>query len=345
MNRDGSVHPPPDRRLDEPAEADPPPVRVAAAADEDAASSVERPLPLHRRKDDGAEVVAFPRPVSVKRRRAEPPVAEDGEEDEPFERPAYLASELLRQDWFPAAPLARTLRWCALAFGAVGAAGSIAVGEMTSGLMLLTTILVGCALAGAIPMSPPRRGGLLVLLGLTGCGLAGWLRMTHDPAAPLLAFGVAVTAGAFFFRAAHRRSRSARIVLAVGLLALASWLVLDGGLDALMVESFAWQDWLDPLMRVALGLILIAGTLTFLDPSGHGGAWAMGGALLGWFGASAAATMATLARPAHGTASIDTEAWAAAFAHPFLAALAAGGLCQLWARLANGARAELEAVS
>lgn len=352
---DSSFPRPPKRRLDE-AEADPP-MRVAAEADEDpqdAASSVERPLPLRRRKahDEVGQVVAFPRPVSVKRRRAELPEASpepaegaerekresrEREDEKTVPRPTYLASELLRQDWYPRTPLCRTLRWGALALGIAGSAGTIAFGGTAFGPLVLAAILGTCALAGAVPFTPQQRGVALAALGLAGAAFAGWVRMAHDPAAPLLAFSVTLTASALFFRAAHRTSRLARILVGIGLATVTSWLVLTGGLEALMVETFAWQDVVGPIVRVVLGLALVCGVLTFLDPSGHGGAWVVGAALVGWFGLEVAATLATAVWPAHGTSSanIGSEAWIASFAHPFLAALAAGGLCQVWVLLSR----------
>jgi hypothetical protein len=97
-----------------------------------------------------------------------------------------------------------------------------------------------------------------------------------------------------------------------------------------VVESFAWQDAAGPLARVVLGLALMGSVLTFLDPTGHGGAFIAGAALLGAFGVDALVTMAIAAWPERGDSTLGVEGWVATFAYPFLAAIAAGGLCQVW---------------
>lgn len=337
MSSDSSFPRPPKRRLEDRTDSDPAAIRVAGQADDDEASrSSERPLPLRRKKAEIGQVVEFPRPVSAKRRRAEAPAPKDAEPApepvDPTVRPTYLASELLRQDWFPRAPLARTLRWGALGLGTIGALGTIALGGTGLGPLVLASLLACAAVAGVVPIKPEQRGVALAVLGLAGAGFAGWWRMAHDPAAPLLAFSVILTASALLFRAAHRTSRMARVLVGIGLATIAAWLVLTGGLDALVVESFAWQHAVGPAARAMLGLVIVAGVLTFLDPNGHGGAWIVGAASIAWLGLDVTATMATGAWPVGGGAgeTVGSRDWIATFAQPFVATLAAGGLCQVW---------------
>lgn len=368
MSSDSGFPRPPIRRIDTRTQSDPHGTVVASGrADADASSSSERPLPLRRKKDEVGQVVAFPRPVSAKRRRAAPPddprdsgspqVSEDEVERTPIEppapetratpepqidraddevpldpalRPAYLASELLREDWFPRCPLARTLRWGALVMGAAGAVGTIVLGGTAFGPLVLASVLACCALAGLLPISAPQRGAALAVLGVVGTAFVGWVRVVDEPDVPLLAFGVTIASSALLFRAAHRTSRMARAMVAIGLVSVFAWLVLTGGLDALVVESFAWQHMVGPAVRIVLGITLVAGVLTFLDPTGHGGAWIVGGALIGWLALDVAATMAVAAWPLGGAPAGDEGVWVATLVYPFLAALGAGGLCQVW---------------
>ena len=82
-----------------------------------------------------------------------------------------------------------------------------------------------------------------------------------------------------------------------------------------------------------LGLVLLAGVLSFLDPRGHGGAWGTGLALLVWLGVEGAAGLALASWPAgRAAANVDLTQpeWLAAIALPLFCAITAGGLCQAW---------------
>lgn len=341
---DSSFPRPPARHIDSRL-ADPPSEPFVAASDEGSEASRSSERPLRRERDAVAEVVAFPRPVSQKRRRAEAPTpslvlvsdpADHQEAAEP-ERPAYLASELLREDWFPFAPLHRTRRWGALTVGAAGAAGTIAFGGFGLDALLLAAALACCALVALLPLRASHRGIAVTLLGGSGVAYAAWTRFVHDPAAPLLTFGIVLAASALLFRGAHRTSRLARVLVAMGLTATAAWLALSGGLQALVVEQLVWQAAVGPAVRFLLGLALIAGALTFLDPNGRGGAWIVSPILLACLGFEVLATLAMATWPLPDGPTLDRQAWVATFATPFLAALGAGGLCQVWVLVAGTA--------
>lgn len=348
MSSDSSVPRPPDRR----SQTAPRETRRAADIDGDeddapdgpngdAARSSERPLRALR--DEGAQVVAFPKTSTHRRRRVEPsgrepsaPQPVDPIAEEPVERPKYLASELLKQDWYPRTPLAKTLRWGALGVGAAGAAGVLALGGASLGALLLAGVLAACAVAGVVPLAPTTRGVLLAVLATGGTALAGWMRMDETASAPLLVGCITISASALFFRAAHRASGLARALVAVGLAASAGWLALTGGVEALVVESLAWQAWVGPVLRLTLGLVIVSSLLTFLDPTGHGGAWGAGLALLVWLLADAAVSVAMGLWPVRaGAVDLSEPSWLATCAYPFLAAIGAGGLCQVWVLLSR----------
>ena len=299
----------------------------------------------------GGEVVAFPRqPATERRRKPDAPISEErrldpsgeqpvqaptrsGEEEAP--RPKYLASELLKRDWAPKAPLKSTLKWGATGLGALGAVGIILIGGFAVEAIGLAALFALCSVAGLAPLNPDLRGAALALIGAAGLAWVGWLDAVPSHATPLLIGCITLTASALFFRGAHVLSKLARTLVALGLFATASWLVLTGGIDALVVQSMDWQAWLAPVTRILLALIAILAILSFLDPTAHGGAWIAGFALLGWLVLDAVAMIALSAVPARGPIVLEPSTWIAQAALPLFAAVAAGGLMQIWVMLAR----------
>jgi hypothetical protein len=328
----------------------------------DASQSTERPLRRTRREGDVAQVVKFPKqPVTQRRRRveaprdAEPPAPPSYEEptaapmeetDLDFSVPKYLASELLKVDWHPREPLKRTTRWTAVILGSLTAVAALALGGLERMPLVLAGIGAGCAVAGALPMPARVRGILLALLAVSGAAIAGWLRMVEglDPSSAIVGGCVTLSAGALFFRAEHRLSKLARGMVAVGLASLTGWLALTGGVEALIVDGLDWQEWVAPALRALLGLIVLASMLSFLDPSGRGGAAIAGAALLVWLALEGAARVALASWPVRGGGSVDLSQpdQLATLMLPLLAAIAAGGLCQLAVMFSRPSRARRE---
>lgn len=298
----------------------------------------------------GAEVVEFPSPTSTQRRRrpefarrsAEArareqtgtqrtrPSDEPGEED----RPRYLASELLQKEWFPRAPLRRTLRWGSVALGVLGVGTTFALGGLDGNAFGLVALFALCAVAGVVPLEAELRGAALGLIGASGAGWLGYLSSADGAGAatPLLIACVTLTVAALLFRAAHKTSKLARVLVGVGLVAVAGYLVLTGGVDAMVVESMAWQSWVVPVSRFLLIATVLLGALTFLDPTGHGGAWILGGSLLGWLALDACGSLLVATWPVRAPAAeLTPERLLVMGALPIFAAVTAGGLCQLLA--------------
>ena len=338
--------------------ADEPPA-AGTAGDEDVGRLL-RPAGVGRW--EGGEVVAFPsvpstqtrkRPSFVRERQARgearepqarPPSPATGAEPAPEDRPKFLASELLHEDWFPRTPLRRTLRWGSVGAGVLGVGTVIAV---TAGLGLgafgldslaLSVLFALCAIAGLAPLTAEQRGAALTLVGAAGASWLGVLSTSSTDAAatPLLLACVTLTVAALLFRAAHRTSRLARALLAVGLLATAGYLVLSGGIAAMTVESMEWQAWVVPASRWLLAAVVLVSALSFLDPTGHGGAWALGVAFLVWLALDATGLVALAAWPARApAAAVTAERWFIIGALPIFAAVTAGGLCQLLALVSH----------
>jgi len=345
----------------------PDPVPAGTWADEDSerASEVDRLLrPAGVEEWGGGEVVEFPRQPATRRRKkadggaSAPEQAEQQEAQAPLsdqsgtvpthaptetgeaepERPKFLASELLKRDWTPTHPLRRTLRWGAIVLGVLGAIGTPTLGELAPNALGLGLLFALCAAAGIAPLSPNVRGATLATVGTLGAVCVGWMSASTSQRSgtALLIACVTLTASALFFRAAHNRSTLARVLVGVGLVATAGWLVLTGGLDELVVQTLEWQSWIEPVSRVALCMIAVLTLLTFLDPSGSGGAWTAGYALLVWLALDAAGGLSLAVLPVRGEA-LDPQAagWMLRAALPLFAALAAGGLCQVWVLLAR----------
>jgi hypothetical protein len=349
--------PPGARVLDFPSEEVSSPGRAVPAGtwnepeEADAAQSTERPV-RRTQRGDVAQVVEFPRaPVTQRRRRARAP-GERGDEPsgrqstqafdpsvppqlgDEDERPKFLASELLKTNWFPRTPLKRTARGISLGLGAIGAIAVLLAGRASEDSWLLSGVLAACAVAGAVPMPPRFRGVCLAALGVSGVGVAGWTLYASgmDPAAPLQIACITLCAAALFFRAAHRTSRFARALVAVGLAAVAGWLLLAGGVEAFIVDSFAWQSWMLPGLRLLLAAVVLSSLLSFLDPTGDGGGWYAAAALLGWILLDAGGAIALALFPLHGPATdIGAARMLATIAVPLVASIAAIGLAQVLA--------------
>lgn len=331
------------------------PVPAGTWADEDSqrASTLDRLLkPAGLGEWEGAEVLEFPRrPPSRRRRkpRIEPSSEErsiDASGTQPTQEPTppaeeeprlpeYLASKLLRRDWSPRTPLRRTLKWGSIVLGAGGAVGTILIGGFAPPAMGLAALFALCAVAGLAPLTPELRGGALATIGSAGLAWVGWLQAVESHATPLLLGCITITASALFFRASHVTSRFARLLVGVGLFATASWLVLTGGIDALVVETVAWQSFVGPASHVLLGSIALLAILSFLDPTSHGGAWVAGFALLGWLAVDAGGMVTLAAFPQRGAAALEPSTWIAQAALPLFAAVAAGGLTQIWVMISR----------
>ena len=246
-------------------------------------------------------------------------------------RPKFLASELLQRDWTPPAPLRRTLRWGAVIVGVLGAVGVLTLGALAPDALALAVLFLLCAAAGVIPLKAPVRGMALATVGAAGAIGVGVAEQRTGT--PLLLGCTILTASALFFRASHNRSRFARTLVGVGLAATAGWLVLTGGLDAIVVASLDWQAWLRPVSRLILALTATLTLLTFLDPTSPGGAWVAGGAMLAWLVLDVAVGGLLASFPLRGADHIAEAGWAVRAALPLFAMIAAGGLSQVWVTL------------
>ena len=316
--------------------------------DGDAAVSQSAERMLQPAGAGSAEIVEFPTSGTEKRRRLEDASGTqrthqpDVEEGPP--RPKYLASELLAEDLTPAEPLRRTLRWGAVILGIAGAIASAVSGGLSTASLTIAAVFAIAAAAGVAPLTPRQRGPILATFGVLGAAGAAWVGTASAVAGPswmgipLLTACVIVAVSALLFRGAHVVSRLARALVVVGIGALAGWLFLSGGIEATVVAAPAWQAFVFPVLRIGLVAVLLGAALTFLDPRGQGGAAIAAGGLLLWVTLFCGATLVLDLLPLRAraeTITIGDPRWVALCAIPFFAALAGGGLCQVYAMVAG----------
>lgn len=282
-----------------------------------AASPLEEAEREPARDRPDAQVVAFP----GQRERAGPaPAKEESQAGlDPPPPPRYLASELLRDP-----PLAEPYGWTARTIGAsggiAGAAASLVLGPPDLAMAGIFAVIAGLAV---LPLPFSLRSGGFAVAASIGLAIATWKRTggAEGESIGLAIMGTTLLAAAQLLRAIQRRSKFARVAMAVGVIGTAAWLVLDGGLDAMVVRDNSIEAWLGPLVRAALTIVLSLSLLGFLDDQGTSGTRVWPWLVLGWSALEALLTIAMLG---------SDEAVATA-ATPVFSAVAALGWMQLWA--------------
>lgn len=291
----------------------------------------------------GAEVVPLrPRPdqvdepdVAAAEREPEPAPEEARPPSEPpparsaARRPPILASESLREDLEPTDPGRAELRVVGTVLGLAGAVGSFALGGPGLGVLLGAAALACVAIASATPMSYGRRG--FTVAGIVAAGLVAtvWARLAEGaaPATPLLAVGTVLLGGGLLFRAAWRASHTARLVVALGMAAVAVWFGWAGGILGMTNLDMAWQSWAPAVLRVGFVLLLLFSLLAFMDATSTAGARVWGGWLLAWYGLHVGVESASLVWPqAGGGSGLPSSAAGLAVADALLVSLGAVAL-------------------
>lgn len=209
-----------------------------------------------------------------------------------------LASEALREDLIPAEPGKEAMRRVAIAAGVLGAIVSGAAFAMLGpgvATVVALAAFVGAAAAGAAPLSYDRRAWVVLAAGAVALVAATADRVARGApwGEPLIAVAIPVLASGLFFRAAHRASKSARGIVAVGLLLVVAWLVLAGtGIPGAALHGDGWPIWVATALRGVLGLLVLLSLLAFMHAGTTGGCNTWGGIALGWLAAHVATLVA-----------------------------------------------------
>jgi hypothetical protein len=285
----------------------------------------------------GAHPGGLPRMAAPSEARAATAVATTGSHAMQPRRPPVLASEALLRDLAPPRPARRALRfWCPL----LGSLGASIAWLLTKGQGVgwpLAGAFAGLALLGLPPMPYAGRASAVATVAGTGLALVLWTDAASPDGASTIALTVSVTllAAGLYFRAWHRASALARMIVSAGVLIGASLLWINGSLSDLTLFDTAWQSWLPRLLGLVFGLLLMLSLLAFMDPRSTGGASVWATLILVWHGMHAAVTILHAAWPKSSDTAhmeripVDTLlAWASA---PMLTALLSLGLAQLLA--------------
>jgi hypothetical protein len=252
-------------------------------------------------------------------------------------RPPVLASEALLRDLAPSRPARRALRiWSPV----LGGFGACVIWLLTDGQGLgwpIVGAFVGLALLGLPPMPYAGRASAVATVAGTGLALLLWTDGTTPGglSAVLLTVAVTMLAAGLYFRAWHRASALARVIVAAGVLLGALFLWTSGDLADLTLFDTSWQSWLPRLVGLSFGILLMFSLLAFMDARSTGGAAVWASFMLCWLGVHAAVEILHAAWPKY-EASPDIKripldtllAWTST---PLLTALLALGLAQLLA--------------
>jgi hypothetical protein len=238
-------------------------------------------------------------------------------------RPIWLASELLRER-LPAEPYARVSRVLAVAAGVGGALFTAFFGVGENGAHLgIAGLLVAIAIAALAPLEFRMRAAAFAVLASIGLVIA----TTSVKAGPgadvfgLATLGTTLLAAAQLLRSIHRTSKFARAAMGLGIAVSASWLLLTGGLDAMVVQGTDWSAWFEPGVRALLLVVLALSLLGFLDDTGGSGCHVWPWLVLGWGGV----------RAVFGLLIEGTGSEVAILAAALFGSVAALGWMQVWA--------------
>ncbi len=214
-----------------------------------------------------------------------PPPKEETAEEAPVPvRPPVLASEALREQLAPAEPGRDVIRVLSVVVGTVGTLSMIALlGTSGMGLPLAGAFLALTAFAlPSIPYAP--RAAAVFTISASTLGVITWMYVgtVGTPAEIVETIGVVTLGVALQFRAWHRASIVARILVAVGILVCIGWLGMSGWLKDFTTLDPAWQSWLPTIIRAPFGLLLMLSLLAFMDARTTGGCGAWATAVMLW---------------------------------------------------------------
>jgi hypothetical protein len=201
----------------------------------------------------------------------------------------------------------------------------------------------GCvAAAGAAPLSYVRRAWVVAAMGACAAlsGLAMRLGQGGSWREAWIAAAIGVLAVGLFYRGAHRASRDARALVAVGVVLAVGWLgeSLMHGVGPIGPAMPAWAYWSSMALRVGLGVVLLLSLLAFMHEGTTAGCSVWGAIAAGWLAAYEALQVAVSTRGGEGWTEIVVPAAGAAALAIGVGLAAAGAAQVLESRAACAAR-------
>jgi len=252
-------------------------------------------------------------------------------------RPPVLASEALLRDLAPARPAPRALRYCAASLGAAGLAlvllltGDRGIGVPVSAAFL-TLVLLSMA-----PMHYAARAASVVTVASSGLVLilASTMGRASRDESLVLTLAVTLLAAGLYFRAFHRASGLARVLVILGVLVGIAFLEMSGALRHLTMNDTAWQSWVPRLLSLPFGFLLMLSLLAFMDSRTTGGCSVWASCVLLFHGLHAGLHWLRMIWPKGATepelARVATNLALAWLCTPLFTALLALGLAQVLA--------------
>lgn len=240
-------------------------------------------LPLHRKKN-GAASERKEEPAAAEHERQEARAsAPDRDTSLPHmpipPGPPILASDLLREQMRPSCPGENALRRTTVVLTVAGALGVLLAGGVHRLTFVALALLVAAATLAVTPMSYRGRAIALFLIGSIATGVALWQQTLHGVATEgiILAGATILLSGSLLFRAYYRGARLARVVVTLGVLALAAWFFASGGHESLVTLGGDWQSWGPASTHMTFGLLALLSLMAFMDSSTRGGShvWAV----------------------------------------------------------------------
>lgn len=252
-------------------------------------------------------------------------------------RPLILASQALRRELAPASPAARPVQVLTAVIGLGGLIGTwLLCGPHALGLPVGGALLA-LAVLGLVPMPYPARATSLATVSGSALAVVTWHRVerANDLEPLVLVLGVVLLASALLFRGWHRASLLARALVGIGIALCAGWLWTSQALQHLLVLESQVQAWLQPVLAVPFGLLMLLALLAFMDSRTTGGCALWGALVLGWYCVHDWAALAVRVWPAHSIrpllSRVPPEVAVTWFAAPLFAAVLAAALSQLLA--------------
>ena len=250
-------------------------------------------------------------------------------------RPPVLASEALQRDLTPAEPAPRLLRFWSPVLGLLGVAATWLLTHGHGVGAPLCGAFAALALLGIPRMPYTARAGAVATVAATGLAVVLWTDVGHVESGNMLVLTLTVNvlAAGLFFRAWHRASGLARVMVALGIVLGLSFLWMSEVFTQLTMVDTAWQSWAPRLVAFPFAILLMLSLLSFMNARTTAGATAWATFVLLWYGLHATVKVLQAVWPKHAEqpdfARVGPETLLAWGSAPIFSALLALSIAQL----------------
>jgi hypothetical protein len=187
-----------------------------------------------------------------------------------------------------------------------------------------------------IPRMPyAARAAAIATVAATGLVVVLWTDVGHVESGNMLVLTLTVNvlAAGLFFRAWHRASALARVMVALGIVLGSSFLWMSQVFTQLTMVDTAWQSWAPRLVALPFAILLMLSLLSFMNARTTAGATAWGTFVLLWYALHATLKMLQAVWPKYAEqpdfARVEPETLLAWGSAPIFSALLALSIAQL----------------